>query len=123
MLRKLILGIILNTLAFYAVTKIVPQVTYEGGIGLLVVTGTILGFLNAFIKPVIKVFSFPLIFLTGGLFLIIINAGLLWVMDNLYDVIAVEGFNIMMEGGIMTYMYAGAMFGVVNWLEHWLVKR
>src|SRR3990167_8358682 len=116
MLRKLILGIILNTLAFYAVTKIVPQVTYEGGIGLLVVTGTILGFLNAFIKPVIKVFSFPLIFLTGGLFLIVINAGLLWVMDNLYDVIAVGGFNVMMEGGIMTYIYAGAIFGVVNWL-------
>ena len=123
MLRKLLLGIILNTLAFYTVTKAIPQVTYEGGIAFLAVTGTILGFLNAFIKPVIKVFSFPVIFLTGGLFLIVINAALLWLMDNFYDVLAVQEFNTEMAGGIMTYLYAGAVFGVVNSLEHWLVKR
>lgn len=123
MIRKLILGIILNTLAFYAVTKVIPQVTYEGGIAFLVITGAILGFLNAFIKPIIKVFSFPVIFLTGGLFLIVINAGLLWLMDNFYDVLAIQEFNVAMAGGIMTYLYAGAVFGVINSLEHWLVKR
>lgn len=123
MLRKLILGIILNTLAFYAVTEIVSGITYEGGIAFLVLTGAILGFLNAFIKPVIKVFSFPVIFLSGGLFLVVINAALLWLMTGFYDVLAIEGFNVVIEGGIMSYVYAGAVFGVINWLEHWLVKR
>lgn len=123
MIRKLILGIILNTLAFYAVTQVVSGVTYEGGLSLLVFTGAVLGFLNAFIKPVIKIFSFPVIFLSGGLFLIVINGALLWLMANFYDVLAIEGFTVMIEGGLGTYAYAGAVFGIVNWLEHWLVKR
>ncbi|MDP4008025.1 MAG: phage holin family protein [Candidatus Peregrinibacteria bacterium] len=123
MLRKLILGILLNTLAFYAVTKVVPQVTYEGGWGLLIFTGALLGFLNAFIKPVIKVFSFPIIFLSGGLFLVVINAAILWLLVNLFDVLAINEFNIIMAGGGVTYLYAGAVFGVINWLEHWLFKR
>ena len=123
MLRKLILGILLNTLVFYAATEVVPQITYEGGWGLLIFTGTLLGFLNAFIKPVIKVFSFPMIFLSGGLFLIVINAAILWVLVNLFGVLAIDGFNIIMEGGLLTYLYAGAVFGVINWLEHWLFKR
>lgn len=123
MLRKLILGILLNTLAFYAVTRVVSQVTYEGSWGLLIFTGALLGFLNAFIKPVIKVFSFPVIFLSGGLFLVVINAGILWLLVNLFGVLAIDGFNITMEGGFLTYLYAGAVFGVINWLEHWLFKR
>jgi len=123
MLRKLILGILLNTLAFYAVTQIVSGVTYEGGIALLVFTGAVLGFLNAFLKPIIKIFSFPVIFLSGGLFLIVINAVLLWIMTGFFDVLAIEEFKVMIEGGLLTYAYAGAVFGIVNWLEHWLVKR
>lgn len=123
MLRKLILGILLNTLAFYAVTQTVPQVTYEGGLIFLILTGAILGFLNGFIKPVVKVFSFPVIFLSGGLFLIVINATIIWLMENAYKVLAIPEFNVIMEGGIITYLYAGAVFGIVNWLEHWLVKR
>ena len=123
MLRKLILGIILNTLAFYAVTQVVPQVTYEGGIAFLILTGAILGFLNSVLKPVAKVFSFPLIFLSGVLFLIVINAAILWVTANVYDVLAIEGFTMVMEGGLVTYALAGAVFGIINWLEHWLVRR
>ena len=91
MLRKLILGIILNTLAFYAVTEIVSGITYEGGIAFLVLTGAILGFLNAFIKPVIKVFSFPVIFLSGGLFLVVINAALLWLMTGFTTYLQLKG--------------------------------
>ncbi len=123
MLRKLILGIVLNTLAFYAAVQVVPDMSYNGGIAFLIFTGAVLGFLNAFLKPIIKVFSLPVIFLSGGLFLIVINAALLWILDGFYDVLAIEEFTLLVEGGIVTYLLAGAVFGVVNWLEHWLLRK
>ena len=121
MIRKLILGVLLNAISFYVAAEVVPEMTYEGGIILLLLTGAILGLLNTFLKPIIKVFSFPLIFLTGGLFLIVINAGLLCFVKALYNVLAIDGFAIGFET-TLSYFLAGAVLGVINWIEHWLFK-
>ena len=122
MIRKLLLGIVLNTLALYAVTQIVTEVSYTGGIVVLITAGVLIGFLNAFVKPIMKIFSFPLVFLTGGLFLIVINAFLLWFTNFVFDILAIENFDLVIAG-IKNYAFAGAVFGIVNWFAHWLVKN
>ncbi len=122
MIRKLLLGIVLNTLALYAVTQIVTEVSYTGGIVFLITAGVLIGFLNAFVKPIMKIFSFPLVFLTGGLFLIVINAFLLWFTNFVFDILAIENFDLVIAG-IKNYAFAGAVFGIVNWFAHWLVKN
>ncbi|MCD4670484.1 MAG: phage holin family protein [Actinomycetia bacterium] len=54
--------------------------------------GLLLGLLNLLVKPVIKVLTLPINILTLGLFNIVINAGILWIVDLILDGLKVEGF-------------------------------
>ena len=54
--------------------------------------GLLLGLFNLLIKPVIKVLSLPINILTLGLFNIVINAGMLWIVDLILSGLEVKGF-------------------------------
>jgi putative membrane protein len=54
--------------------------------------GLLLGLFNLLVKPVIKLLSLPINILTLGLFNIIINAGMLWIVDLIIKGLEVEGF-------------------------------
>ena len=54
--------------------------------------GLLLGLFNMLIKPLIKLLSLPINILTLGLFNIIINAGMLWLVDLILGGLEVEGF-------------------------------
>ncbi len=54
--------------------------------------GLLLGLLHTFIKPIVKILSLPINMLTLGLFNIVINAGMLWVVDYFIKGLKVEGF-------------------------------
>ena len=52
---------------------------------ILLVLGVVLGLLNYFLKPLLKALSLPLEIVTLGLFVIVINIGLIWVLDKMFD--------------------------------------
>jgi putative membrane protein len=52
----------------------------------------ILGLINMFIKPLILLITLPLTILTLGLFVLVINAGILMLIDNLVDGFKIKGF-------------------------------
>ena len=81
LIKKVVLGIVLNGLALYALTYFIEEITYTGGIKFFIIGGLILGVLNLIVKPLFKIVTFPLIFLTGGLFLIVINAVILFFLS------------------------------------------
>ena len=54
--------------------------------------GLLLGLFNLLVKPIVKVLSLPINILTLGLFNIIINAGMLWIVDLIIKGMEVEGF-------------------------------
>lgn len=58
----------------------------------------VLGLINAFIKPVIVFLTFPLTILTLGLFILVINAWILMVIDKL-----IEGFGVNSFGWAVVY--------------------
>ena len=60
-----------------------PGFIIQGDWKALVFAGLVLGLLNISLKPVIKTLTFPLILLTLGLFNLVINGLMLWVMDYL----------------------------------------
>ena len=69
---KLISHLIVSILAILLATYLVPGtgVTYWGALALAVV----LGIINLFIKPIIKLITLPITILTLGLFSLVINA-------------------------------------------------
>lgn len=52
----------------------------------------ILGLINAFIKPLILILTLPLTILTLGLFVLVINAWILLMIDKIVDGLIIKGF-------------------------------
>jgi putative membrane protein len=68
---------IITTVAVLVAAHVVHGIHYDTNLGLLIAT-LILGLLNAIVRPVLLFLSLPLLILTFGLFLVVINALLLY---------------------------------------------
>jgi len=55
----------------------------------ILVLGIVLGLLNYFLKPLLKLLSLPLEIITLGLFTLVINMGLMWILDMMFDELTV----------------------------------
>ena len=64
------------TIAVWVATVIVPGLKYDSTQDLLI-AALVLGILNAFVKPLLRLLSLPFIILTFGFFLLVLNAALL----------------------------------------------
>jgi len=94
---KLILRWVLSTLAITITSLVLPFIDISGEtvikrIGVAFVAGLVLGLVNLIIKPVVKLLALPVNLLTLGLFNIVINAGMLWIVDYFVDGFKVSGF-------------------------------
>ncbi|GAA1407173.1 membrane protein [Glutamicibacter uratoxydans] len=76
-----LLRVVVNALALAAAVWIVPGIHIDAvgndTVGLIIsylVVGLIFGFVNALVRPVVKILSLPITCLTLGLFTIVINA-------------------------------------------------
>lgn len=76
-LKKFIQSWIINTLAVAVVVYVVPGIHYQKPLDLLVAS-FLLGILNAFLRPIIMLLARPLLIFTLGLFILVINALLLY---------------------------------------------
>lgn len=122
-LNRLLLGLGMNMFALFLVTQILEGgVTYTGGWVFFLVAGLTIGFLNALVKPLIKFLAIPLIFFTGGLFLIIINALILWMTDRLLELFDFTNIDLQIDGAV-NFVLAALLFGFSNAFAHWFLKR
>jgi len=91
-LIKIISRIIINAIAVYMAVLLVGGINLEVNFYNLVLAGLFLGIINAFIKPLVNLLTFPFILLTFGLFTIIINVGLLFLMTYLVPSFEINSF-------------------------------
>ena len=87
MIRKIVVWIVTNALALGVAAWLVPGITFTGStktsdrIVQVLLVGAVFGVINAFVKPAVKLFSFPLIILSLGL--IVINALMLLLTSHI----------------------------------------
>jgi putative membrane protein len=91
-LIKIILHIAANAVAIKVADFLVPGFSFSGNWQDLLLAGAVLGIVNSFIRPIIKLLSFPIILLTLGLFAIIINVAMLFLTAQLVPSISISGF-------------------------------
>jgi len=96
-LLKLLLRWVLLAFAITVTSYVLPFIEISGEtvlkkVGIAFLAGFILGLVNTFIRPIIKLLAIPVNILTLGLFNIIINAGMLWVVDYFVDNFKISGF-------------------------------
>lgn len=87
----LIVRWILNTLALFVVAYFTPHFHYEGWVS-LAIAAAVLGLLNAIVRPILYVLTYPLTILTLGLFLLVLNAIMLKLTDALVPGFRIDGF-------------------------------
>ena len=71
---KLVLRLVVIAAAVWLAAAYVPGITVREGLGSYALVAVLFAVVNALVKPVLKVLSFPFILLTAGLFLIVVNA-------------------------------------------------
>lgn len=89
---KFILQILANALAIFVAAYFVPQIVFNGNMIDYLIIGLVLAVANIIIKPILKIISAPLILITAGLFLIVINAIILFGVDWFIEELTITGF-------------------------------
>lgn len=121
-MMRILYTVIINAFALFVASLILDGLSFEGGWVAPVIVALILTVLNYFVKPVMKFLSFPIVFLTGGLFLIVINAFILYLSKYLLEIMDIAGVAMNVDG-LLTYLFGAIIFGLANWLIHWFLKE
>lgn len=91
--------------AVWVAVFLVEGIHLEGGAGSFFAVALILGLVNALVRPLLKTLACGLIFLTLGLFLLVINAGMLLLTEEIARALglhfAVDGFGAALLGSII----------------------
>jgi len=83
-LKKFLQSWLINTLAVLVAVYIVPGLEFKDkSLWTPCVTSLVLGILNAFIRPIMDFLALPLLIVTLGLFRLVINALLLYLVSLL----------------------------------------
>ena len=122
MLKKIIIGVVLNSVALFGVYKLVGDITYTGGAWFFLIGGVIIGVLNTFVKPLMKLLSLPVLLLTFGLFSLVINAVIFYLTVKVVNGIHFQDVSVVV-GSVWTYFIAALVFGIINWILHILVSN
>ena len=106
MLAKLFFQIVAGIIGIFLAIKLVTGVEFSGSIQSLLIAGTILGLVNFFIKPILKIITLPITMLTLGLFSLVLNMVLIWlVLDVLLsNVIEIHGLLALFWTTIIVWM-------------------
>jgi putative membrane protein len=99
-----------HALAVLVASHVVPGIGYDNWAG-LVVAVVLLGLLNAFVKPVLLLLSLPLVLVTLGLFLWVINAVLLLVVGRVVTSFRVDGFGAALLGAAVISIVSSLLGG------------
>ncbi|MFI7668702.1 phage holin family protein [Nocardia sp. NPDC049526] len=117
---QLLIRLIINAVAIWLAAAWVdkieilsPEDKGNGGkVIVILVVAVVFTVVNAVIKPIVKLLSLPLVIVTLGLFLLVINALMLWLTAKISETtdygLRVEGFWAAVWGGIIV--------AVVNWV-------
>jgi putative membrane protein len=121
-LAKLVGWLLTNAVALAAACQLLSGIRFDGAshgsaelsdkIGPLLFVALIMGLVNAVVRPVVKVLSLPLVLLTLGLFLLVINALMLFVTEGLAGLFDL-GFHV---DGFWTAVGGAIVITVVTWL-------
>ncbi len=102
-----LIRLVVNAIALIIVAYIVPGI-HVSGIGGAIIAALILGVVNAILRPILIILSLPLEVVTLGLFTLVINALLFWLVGALHVGLDVAGFWPAFWGAIV--------MAIVSWL-------
>jgi len=106
-MRQFVFRWIVTTIAVFVAAPIVG-IHYGDSLGCLLGASLLLGIINAFVRPVLLLLSLPLILVTLGVFILIINALMLKFVGEIMPCLEVPGF--------WRAFFGALVISIVSWL-------
>jgi putative membrane protein len=87
---RFLMRLLINAAALWVAVKIVPGITYTGEWLPFLGVALVFGLVNAFIRPIVKLLTLPILFLTLGLFALVVNGMMLMLTSWLSNQLALN---------------------------------
>jgi putative membrane protein len=104
---RFILQAVVTALGLWLAAYVVPGVAFTQT-GSLIAAAVLLGIVNAVVRPILVVLTFPLTVVTFGLFLLVVNAATIGLVASLLG-----GFEV---DGLWAGIGAAIVTGLVSWV-------
>lgn len=115
---RFVIRLLVNAAALWVATQLVSGVVFNGDWLTLLAVALVFGVVNAVVRPVTKLVTFPFIILTLGLFLLVIN-GLMLMLTSAVSGWLGLGFDVR---GFGAAFWGALVVSLVNWVV-WLIAR
>ena len=109
----MIWNLLILSVAIFVVANFLPGITIKGP-GTAVIVAVVYSLINFFLGWLFIFLSIPLVIITFGLFIFVINAFLLWITDRLIDDFKINSFG--------TTLVAAFLITVIDSGLHWIFR-
>jgi putative membrane protein len=99
----LLLRWLVNAILVLLIAYLVPGIHVSGFYTALIVA-LALGIVNAVVRPILIILTFPLTLITLGLFTLVLNALLFWLVSTVIKGFTVDGFGSALLGSIILWL-------------------
>ncbi len=113
-----LIRLLVNAAALWVATQIVSGVTYVGGPLPLLGVALVFGVVNAVLRPIAFILTFPILIVTLGLFTFVINGVMLLLTSSLSGTLGL-GFHVR---GFWAAFWGALVVTIVSWLLSMLIK-
>lgn len=132
-MKPIIRAFLVNLLALYLLSRLISGFTYSGGFQTLVLAALALAIINFIIKPLVKLFFLPLNILTLGLFSLVINTGMIYLLTLIirqikiypwqFPGISYQGFSAppVTFNFVTTLIICALIISLISAIFNWLV--
>ncbi|EIA09453.1 phage holin family protein [Flavobacterium frigoris] len=110
---KLIVRILITSALVLLIANFMTGVHVDGFSKALIVA-VVLGLLNIFIKPILVILTLPITFITLGLFLLVINALIIILCDNIVGGFSVDSFFTALLFSIILSVSQSLMYSILG---------
>ena len=100
-LLKFVVKTVLNAIILYVLNKYLPGFTVYGDYVSFLIGGAVLAFISMVIRPIVRLITAPIVWLTLGLFNLVINMGLLFIADWILPQLEITGFTTLLIASII----------------------
>ncbi|MFP3880817.1 MAG: phage holin family protein [Actinomycetota bacterium] len=110
---KKLLSFLATAASLWVAVWIVDGFEFDGEWWQFLIVAALMGLANVVVKPILRLFSLPLILLTLGLFLIVVNALVLWIVVGLSGALEL---GLTSEGFFWETFLASIVISIVSWI-------
>ena len=108
--RRLVYSWLCNIVALWAAEELISGIHFSGNFGTIVITALVFAAVNLLLKPIVTLLALPLVILTLGIVLFLINIFMLYITDWIVSRFKIDDF------------WAAIWATIVIWLVNWLLQ-